>query len=180
MSKTKNPIILRLGIKNNWDSKYFEKKQQESATYSLQHLEINKFVTLFFKKHGLESKNCKLYYKKNSLHLFIVYNVNALKIKALLFNKTKKLRIKNCKIKNLRYNLFNKNYTKKHSPAQVFDVTRIKKKFTNKINFKILKSYLTTREKNYKIYKNCLRLRMYLDKKIAFKNPPSNIQRKKT
>jgi hypothetical protein len=45
MSKTKNPIILRLGIKNSWDSKYLEKKTQESATYSLQHLEINKFIT---------------------------------------------------------------------------------------------------------------------------------------
>jgi hypothetical protein len=185
MSKTKNPIILRLGIKNNWDSKYFEKKQQESATYSLQHLEINKFVTLFFKKHGLESKSCKLYYKKKSLHLFIMYNVNVLKIKALLFNSVERLKIKNFKIKNLRYNFFNKNYTKRYPSALVFDLMRIKKKFKNKINFKtknsfkVLRGYLATREKNYKIYKNCLKLGVYRDKKVTFKNPLRNTQYKK-
>jgi hypothetical protein len=182
MSKTKNPIILRLGIKNNWDSKYFEKKPQESAIYSLQHLEINKFITMFFKKHGLESKNCKLYYKKNSLHLFIIYNANTLKIKTLLFNNIKKLRIK-----NLKYNFFKSNYTKNYQ--SVLDGIQIKKKFKNTIkfnhifktknSFKILKSYLTAREKNFKIYKNCLRLGKYLGGKKKFKNHPANKQNHK-
>jgi hypothetical protein len=176
MSKTKNPIILRLGIKNNWDSKYFEKKTQESATYSLQHLEINKFITLFFENYGLESKNCKLYYKKNSLHLFIVYHVNTLKIKTLLFNNIGKLKIKNSKTKNLKYNFF-KSY------KLAFDSLRMKKKlkysFKTKNSFKILKNYLTTREKNYKIYKNCLKLRAYLSKKTVFKSHPISTQHKK-
>jgi len=189
MSKTKNPIILRLGIKNSWDSKYLEKKTQESATYSLQHLEINKFITLFFKKYGLESKSCKLYYKKNSLHLFIVYNVDNLKIKKLLFEKTKKLKIKDLKVKNIRYNFFKSNYNKSNKSALVEDLMRIKKKFRNKIklnfiaktknNFKVLKSHLATREKNNEMYKNCLRLRAYLKKRTAFKNHPVNTQHQK-
>jgi hypothetical protein len=194
MSKTKSPIILRLGIKNNWDSKYFEKKTQESATYSLQHLEINKFIALFFKSHGLESKNCKLYYKKNSLHLFIVYHVNTLKLKALLYNNIGGLKIKNSKTKNLKYNFFKSNYrffknncNKNYKLALAFNFLRIRKKFKNKLNFsskaknrfKILKKYLTTRENNYKMYKNCLKLGVYLGKKPVFKNHPARTQQKK-
>jgi hypothetical protein len=186
MSKTKNPIILRLGIKNNWDSKYFEKKPQESTNYSFQHLEINKFVALFFKKHGLESKNCKLYYKKNSLHLFIVYAVNSLKIKAL--NDKKELKIKNLKIKNLKYNFFKNNYNKSRQSSLAIDLMRVRKKFKNKItwnfilktktSFKTLRNYLTTREINYKIYKSCRKLGTYLRRKITSKTP-SNTQHQK-
>jgi hypothetical protein len=174
MSKTKNPIVLRLGIKKNWDSKYFEKKPQESATYSQKHLEINKFVTLFFKKHGLEAKSCKFYYKKNSLHLFIVYHTNTSKIKASIFSSMHKLKIKNLKIKNLKYTFFKNNYSKSTQPAFAFNsMRRLKNNFIFKTenNFKILKTYLTAREKSLKIYKNCLTLRAYLKKKVLNNHP---------
>jgi hypothetical protein len=53
MSQKVNPTILRLGIKNEWFSKYFEKKSQELTTYSFNDLEIRKFIDLFFKNYGL-------------------------------------------------------------------------------------------------------------------------------
>jgi hypothetical protein len=152
-------------------------------------LEINKFITVFFKNHGLESKNCKLYYKKNSLHLFVVYHVNALKIKTLLVNNPGELEIKNSKTKNLKYNFFKSSYNKNYKSALLFYLMRIKKKLKNKIklnfsfktknSFKILKNYLTTREKSFKMYKNCLRLGAYLGKKPVFKNHPIRTQQNK-
>ena len=107
MSQKTNPIIFRLGIKNNWKSNYFEKKPHETKLLSFTNLEISQFVKLFLKKYGLNLTNFKLYLKKNSLNLFIVYNIFYLKFQFLLFKhiKKQKLRFKNIILKEFFFQI---------------------------------------------------------------------------
>lgn len=170
MSKKINPNIFRLGIKNNWNSKYFEKKTQELAIISFNELQIQKFLKLFFNNYGLNLKSCKFYYKKTTLHLFIDYDLLILKFKYLLLKN-----IKQQKIKMLNFNFFNilkKCYINNKSKKLI--LLKLKK---NK-NFYFLRYLNKIRKKFKTIYQNNLKLKNYLDKKLLLtlnnKNTPFN------
>ena len=180
MSQKTNPIIFRLGIKNSWASKYLEKKPQESTIFSYNDLEIRKYIDLFFKKYGLKLLNCKLYYKKNALHLFLVYDIDFLKFKYLLLNNTKQQKIS---IKKFICNFISNFYKKIPSKSSIaFDLLQIRKRYKiGAINIKYFKKYLNyfkklklfVRKKNTsgKIIKNSSKFFIYLKKRFEnFKN----------
>lgn len=75
MNKKINPLIFRISIKNDWTSKFIEKKIIELNTFIFQRDEIVNFTNRFFNKYGLIINNFKLYYKKNLIHIFINYNM---------------------------------------------------------------------------------------------------------
>lgn len=174
MSQKVNPTILRLGIKNEWFSKYFEKKSQELTTYSFNDLEIRKFIDLFFKNYGLTLIDYKLYYKKSSLHLFIIYDINILQFKYLFANK---ILIKKAKIKKLAFG-FLKTFSKSNfrNASLTLDLVKLKNKhklkkiklktFRTYLNFyKLLKNFFFKKIKATQIYKNSLKFRIYFEKK---------------
>lgn len=109
MSKKKiNPLIFRLGVLNQWDSKFIEAKNKDSSIYLLNYLELKTILKQFLKKYNLILTSFKFFANKNSLNLFICYNTNfnaffyksILKFKALRLNKI----IKNyVSTKNYRY-----------------------------------------------------------------------------
>ena len=89
MNKKINPAIFRISIKNDWNSKFIEKKLIELNTFIFQKNEISNFIFLFFTKNGLKINDFKLYYKKKLIHIFVNYSViNFLQRKNLfLFNR---------------------------------------------------------------------------------------------
>lgn len=69
-----NPIIFRLGIKQDWNLKFIYKKRFDLINYSFKNLEIINFIQLFFKKYGIVIDNLKIYYKYNDIKLYIIYS----------------------------------------------------------------------------------------------------------
>jgi ribosomal protein L4 len=133
MSQKINPIIYRLGTKTSWVSKYCEKKRHELKNLSFNELQLTKFIKLFFKKTGLQLKNCKIYYKKNSLHFFLIYDIIKLKLKNLILIKHK---LSN-ELKFFK-NLYKKNPVI-FNIMQLKNIYKLKKKKLNKLQtlFKI-------------------------------------------
>lgn len=180
MSKKINPNILRLGIKNDWESKYYQKKLEESKFLCFNNLELKKILNLFFKNYGLDLINCKLYYKKTCLYVFINYNFFLSKFKNLLFANNSN----NLNYKKTILNSF-KNCYKKNSIA--FDLVKLKQKYCKKIiNLKsarlknlffLLKYFFTKKLKNTKLFKNSVKQNIYLKTKLNHINLKNKFQR---
>jgi len=168
MSKKVNPNIFRLGIKNNWDSKYFEKKAQELAIISFNELQIEKFLKLFFNNYGLNLKSCKFYYKKNILHLFISYEILISKFKYLLLKniKQQKIKILNLKLLN-NIKLLNKFYIRDKNLINFKFKRLFKIKTKRNLSFYFLKYLIKTQKKFKIIYQNNLKLKNYFNKKLV-------------
>jgi ribosomal protein S3 len=73
MGQKTNPRILRLGVTQNWTSRYIEKKTSETAFYDFKTIEIKKFIYKFFKDHNLIIHNCKLNFANNKLEIFVSF-----------------------------------------------------------------------------------------------------------
>jgi hypothetical protein len=165
MSQKINPIIYRLGTKTSWVSKYCEKKRHELKNLSFNELQLTKFIKLFFKKTGLQLKNCKIYYKKNSLHFFLIYDIIKLKLKNLILIKHK---LSN-ELKFFK-NLYKKNPVI-FNIMQLKNIYKLKKK--NSTNYKHYLKFLhffSKKNKKYKkLFKNCFKFTKYLEKRNYIK-----------
>ena len=74
MANKINQIYLRTGIKNDWNSKYIEKKHTEFKFYSFQSEEISFFVKQQFLKAGFKIFFLRLFFSKRSIHIFFIYD----------------------------------------------------------------------------------------------------------
>ena len=91
MSKKVNPIIFRVGLLNQWSSKFIENKNTDLAFYIFYFLELKTFFKRFFKKYNLNVINLKYYFNKNSVSLYINYeNKNKNNLQVNKFNTLKK------------------------------------------------------------------------------------------
>ena len=52
MTKKINPILFKLGVKNQWNSHFYEKKMQESGIFSFISVQLENFFKLVLKSHG--------------------------------------------------------------------------------------------------------------------------------
>jgi ribosomal protein S3 len=73
MGQKINPNIFRLGIKKEWNSKYFEKNKEEFTLYNYQNVEIQNYLKEFFDKNNLTLQECKLHFNQKNLYIFISY-----------------------------------------------------------------------------------------------------------
>ena len=119
-----NPISFRLGVKNNWKIKFFENKKLEIKNFSFYQLELQNFLISIFKKYKLNLLNLKIFLKRNSLNIFILYNVK------ILFNNNK-----NIFFKNVTELCFLKNFYKKGG------FLRLKNFYKTNLNFNYLNNY---------------------------------------
>lgn len=167
MSKKSNPIILRLGIKNGWFSKYFEKKIQDLKILTFKDLEIQKFMHIFFKNNGLNIVSYKLFFKKHSLHLFIVYDIILLKFKNLIFNKLKTHRIKYLALNQIKFltcETFLENFTNNFlmlSKKNINKKLRIIKLKNYKFLFKSTRIFYIKLKKIMFLHKNFAKINIY-------------------
>ena len=90
MGQKSNPIILRLGkSKQDWHSKYFEKKSNKIVKYIYNDLEIQSYIEQFLKNYGLILHGCKINYSNSSLYIHISYYL-ATKLLSLKLNNSLK------------------------------------------------------------------------------------------
>ena len=131
--KTDIKNIFQIGKNNKnyvWDSKYFEKKKNESNTFIFQNLEIKKFVEKILKDNGLILYKYKINFLESNIKIFISY-LKLPKSQTIItqINNKQKLRlIKKRKIK--------KSYQKdikKYLTAKKF-LKNKKKTFKKKVN----------------------------------------------
>lgn len=87
-----NPSIFKIEYSYNWNSKYMEKKYNETPLNNFSDLEIRKFINKFFKDHGLIVQTCKLFHNIESLNIFVSYYKTD-KAFTVIKRKRKKLRI---------------------------------------------------------------------------------------
>lgn len=138
MSRKINPILFKLGVKNQWNFKFIEKKIQESSFFNFILLEINKFFELIIKKSQMKLVNLKLYFKKFSIHVVVTYTYKNFQLKQL-----------EEKIKNKSFNNFNHLKT---------DAAFFMK------NSKTLKLFLFFKQKIKKLITSSLKLKTYFEK----------------
>ena len=131
--KTDIKNIFQIGKNNKnyvWDSKYFEKKKNESNTFIFQNLEIKKFIEKILKDNGLILYKYKINFLESNIKIFISY-LKLPKSQTIItqINNKQKLRlIKKRKIK--------KSYQKdikKYLTAKKF-LKNKKKTFKKKVN----------------------------------------------
>ena len=146
MGQKTNPNILRLGKINEWKSKYIEKKTTESSTIIFRDLEIRKFVSQLFTKHGLKIENCKIYYSESSLHIYISYYNS---IKPLLVHD--KIKIRSTKAKS---KLFQKKFTnikKTTIRKQLYTTKTYKKIFNRNLEKKLFQNQYLLNKKTHRL-----------------------------
>lgn len=172
MGQKVNPTIFRLGKLTNWKLRYFEKKSNESAIYSIRTQEIKKFISKFFQNNGLIVHNCTLnYLNENSLYIYVSYHLT-IKSTFLLTKINKQQNIKliksKKKVKKKKYlgiKKNTKNYFNYQKLSYNIDLNRtIKKKDFNKIKkvFKTEQKMLKIRRMNIlKSYKQELKIKKY-------------------
>ena len=148
MSKKKiNSLILRLGIKKKWLSKYFEKKQNELKFYIYQDLQIQQFIKIFLLKFGLKLVHLEFYYQKFSLTLFLVYTIDMQKFKNLI-NK------ENLKFKKHCY--MTTNFWKKS--CLTLDLNKL---INYKLKIKFLKIKKISTFFSHYLYRICKKIKLY-------------------
>ena len=154
MTKKVNPIVFRLGVKNQWDSSFYEKKPQESSAFSYVSMQLNNFVKLILRRYGLELTNLKIYLKKNSLSLLITYVHDKKKI----FLNSLQNKIRSKATSNF-LSVFSKNRKKFSS------LFFLKKWKNNQKKIKTFNFFLIKTKKIKKIYSSNLKFRSFFEKK---------------
>jgi len=129
MGQKVNPIVFRLGFKNNlWHSNYLYNNYEELSLYIYQDIEIKNYIYKFFKLHKLFLHSCKIIRSKVGLNIFVFYYVS-----------TKSLNIINNinLIQKIFLNISKKNYikSKKKNYKTLMDFVFIKKKIKYKRKF---------------------------------------------
>jgi ribosomal protein S3 len=163
MGQKTNPIIFKLNKTKRWKANYTEKKSNEFYLYSLQQLEIRKFINNFFSNYKLQIKNCKINYTNTFLDIYVSYYQYK-----LFFNKLKN---KTKNVKNIKFNNIQINKQKKIKKKKMIKLLKKFKSIDNYNDvlhlkkFKTIKKYDSiTKFKKFKIiddynevvyFKNC-------------------------
>lgn len=168
MGQKINPNIFRLGNKENWNSRYVEKKSNEFCLYQTKDFQIKKFIIKFFKTHNLSIHSLKLNYLNNNLNILVVYAQN-FNSTLLISDINKNQKIKLSKIKFLQkkrkkkvYRLIVKTIKKFYN----YEIL-IKKKKNKILKKKIL---LKKRIKIFNYFKKYLNLKKNKNIKNVFSN----------
>lgn len=160
MSKKTNPISFRLGVKNNWKNKYFENKKLECKNYSYNEFELQNFFMSIMKKHKLNLLNLKIFLKKNSLNIFILYNIQKL---FFINNSTVFL------LKNLTELCFLKNLYKKNKFLKLKNFYKLNKNFNYLKNYFKFIFFLSQQNLKYKnLFLKNFKIIKYFEKKCNF------------
>jgi len=61
--------------KKNWEFKHIEKNNEESSLYLYKVLQIQKYLNRFFAIYKIKIHNCKIFYSKSTLQIFISFYV---------------------------------------------------------------------------------------------------------
>lgn len=130
--KTNSKTIFQKKKLNIWNTKYSEKKTNESSLYPYINLEIEKFVKKIFKDNGFLLNCCKINLTESKLQLFVSYvpSLHTLKVLKIYPQLSKST-------------LFSRNFTNK---TLGLSEKKIKNYSKQKINF-------TIRTKNFLISK---------------------------
>ncbi len=163
MAKKINPIIYRIGTKNDWKYKYIEKKQTEYKILSFNSIEVNNFIYNYFLFNGLNILFSKLFLNKHSLHIFITYD---------FLNIYKNLKTSNANINFLTTNRNSINFLTNLKTIQNLNLKQFLKKKNIKVikknikiisyyksNFKTSESLILTRSKIFN-YLNFLKIKL--------------------
>lgn len=155
MSQKTNPNIFRVGITNNWKSKYLEKKSTEHSIYAFKNIEIQKYVHQFLKNNGLTVNSVKLYFNENTLHIYASYFLSLKSIVLInSLNKTQNLKLQKNLYKKKSSNKLSNKLKKniyKYISYQKQNYNQILKNFTQKNNLKKTKKAIVNEQQNFKI-----------------------------
>lgn len=156
MANKINQIYFRTGIKNDWNSKYIEKKDTEFKFYSLKTEEIISFIKQKFIKAGFKIFFLRLFFSKRSLHIFFIYDY--ITNVYLTFKNKSNFVLK--KKKNFKSSKFFINFM---NIFQVFKMKKyIKKKFFKKNSKIVLRTnFLLNKGKSYQRF-NLLKFLSFL------------------
>lgn len=167
MGQKSNPIILRLGNKKKWNSKYLGEKHNETSLLTLKDFEIRRFAQKFLKDHGLNLQECLINYYASSIHLILSYYLTSQSIYFIdKINKNQKIKL-NLQKKNkkkVRKKIFIlKNKTNKsfiYENRQKLNLLKNNKKI-KQLNLNIIAKKQATRIKNLKLYKRYLEAKTF-------------------
>nr|QYJ09267.1 ribosomal protein S3 [Pleurosigma sp. mgcode 4] len=141
--KTNTRNIFQIGKNNNkyiWDSKYFEKKKNESNIFIYQNIEIKKFIKKILKDNGLILHKYRISFLESNIKIFVSY-LKLPKSQTIInqINSDNKLRLiknrsnkKNCN-KDIKAYLDTKKYI--NNKKNIFN-NKIDVNSYNKENFK--------------------------------------------
>lgn len=162
--KAINSLILRLGIKKKWLSKYFEKKERELNLFVYHDLQIQQFIKIFLLKFGLKLVYLEAYYKKLNLTLFLVYTIDLQKFKTLI--KKKNVKFKNFVLNKKLFNFYKKVNLHSHFKTNA----KIKLKYLKLRKFSnLISNYLFKKLKTIKLHKNSQNFRLFFKQKLCEK-----------
>lgn len=168
MGQKTNSNLLRLGYKKNeWPSKFIEKKNNELSLLVFENFEIKNYIYRFFKKYNLIVTFCEIKRSINSLEIFILYYISLKSIK--LINKINKVQnvILIRKKKKKRF----KKWGRKFKKIFKFRLWKIKKK-KKKLFFKFGTFFEKVLESLNTFIKNNLKIKIILqniNKGLSFK-----------
>lgn len=95
MGQKVNPKIFRLGIRNTqWNSRFFEKKQEEFTLYNYQTIKIQSYIRHFLYLKGIIVQNIKIFFNENNLYIFISYFITRKSLYLIKKDRIKTLNIK--------------------------------------------------------------------------------------
>jgi len=78
---------------NEWDSKYYEKNNEEFFLYNFNSIEIKSYLVQFLKTYGLGLHDCKLQYLDNKLYLLVSFFIKK-NVTSKINNFNDKLKLK--------------------------------------------------------------------------------------
>jgi ribosomal protein S3 len=120
MGQKVNPIVFRIGFKQNeWKLKYFGKNKEESSYFLYQNLEIKKYLNIIFGFYGLIINDCFIERSELKLHISVDFFITS-KFSKKFIKSRRSLRFKKIFFKIM---LNNSDFKKK-----ILDTIR---KFTN-------------------------------------------------
>ena len=128
MGQKINPLIFRLGFKNNlWNSNYIHNNFEELSLFVYQDREIKNYIYKFFKQNKIFLHFCKIYRSQTELFLFISFYVSIKSINLLnQINLIQKIYLNVLKKRNVKKNKFIK---------RLWTIFLLKKKINIKENF---------------------------------------------
>jgi len=148
MGQKINPKIFRLGIsKNQWSSRFCEKKKEEFSLYNYQNIKIEAYLKQFFYLNGLVIQNTKYFFNGSNLTIYISYISTKLP-SIFLPSNTQNSRIKFKAIKDIK----NYNLKKRKSRANLVKGKRIKTSHTAKKKLNQLTFFKIKKTKSFEKY----------------------------
>jgi ribosomal protein S3 len=78
MGQKVNPIVFRIGFKQNeWKLKYFGKNKEESSYFLYQNLEIKKYINIILEFYGLIVNDCFIERSESKLHISVNFFITS-------------------------------------------------------------------------------------------------------